>query len=956
MIVGRAASGLAGGVASGVPSEPVRGLLDRDVELTELSRRLERARAGAGRVIVVEGPAGIGKSALLAAAADHDGVRVLRARAHPLEQDAAWAVARQLFERLRGRADWPALTTGAAALAERALAPEAVEPANGGEAMHAAVRGLTWLAGNLCEKSPVVLVVDDVHWADAATLRWLAVLSGGLDELPLAVLCAVRAGEPAAAPDLLAEVLAASPEPPVRPRPLGAQASATLVRSALPDAAEEFARACHDVTGGTPFLLVTLLAQLAADGVRPTREAAGQLRAFGPEQVARSVERQLARLPAGAGDLARAVAVLGPGTPLRRAAALGQLDLASSAHAADVLRAAGLLDGGRGLSLAHPLIAAALYSGMPPGRRSMLHAEAARLLAGEGAGPEAFGLHLLHTEPAADPATVRVLVEAAKLASTRGAPQAAAAFLRRALAEPPAAEALSGVQLELGLALVAYLQPDAYDHLAAALTVAAPGRPRAEAALRGARALGLSGWFERAVVLCRQGLAETTDVPADLRARLEAELVAAGWLQRSTIAASRALARAPRSPALGLWRVNTAMDLVLRGGPVREMADLLRPLIADGVLIREAESLLGSVAGFSLILSDEFDAAQAIHEPLIETAQPRGWLIALAHGCMMRALDRIRRGEVRDAEADARLAFEYKLPVAPPGALLWSLTFFVDALVELDEFDQAEAALAAAGQLGDPPAGTLAGPLLLGSRSRLRLAQHRPEAAYADACAAGARAQELGMENPTVGGWRVEAVHALVALGDHARARPLAVEQLALAQRIGTAGACGAALRALAACSADASERVPTLEQALDALSGSPAQLEHTRVLVDLGAALRRANRRADARRPLHLALDQAERGGMRLLARRARDELQAAGARPRRSAVSGPAALTPAEDRVARLAALGHSNRAIAERLYVTERTVETHLTHAFTKLNISTRTALAGALGGPHPYLSGP
>ncbi|MGZ4611888.1 MAG: ATP-binding protein [Kineosporiaceae bacterium] len=942
-------SGLAGSTVIGVASTAVQALLDRGAELAELSRRLDGARAGAGRVIVVEGPAGIGKSALLAAAAERDGVLVLRARAHPLEQDAAWAVARQLFERLRLGPGWAALTSGAAALAERALAPEIAEPANGGEAMHAAVRGLMWLASNLGERSPAVLVVDDAHWADAATLRWLAVLAGSLHELPLAVLCAVRSGEPAAAPDLLAEVLAAAPEPPVRPRPLGADATAALVRSRLPDADDVFARACHDVTAGNPFLLVTLLAQLAADGVAPTGESAVRLGAFGPEQVARSVERQLARLPCGAGGLARAVAVLGPGTPLRRAAALARLGLDEGADAADALRAAGLLDAGQKLSLAHPLIAAALYSGIPPGQRSVRHAEAARLLARDDAGPEVVGLHLLHTEPAADPTTVTALREAASRASLRGAPQAAAAFLRRALAEPPAGGAVADVQLELGLALVAYLQPDAYDLLAAAVTAAAPGLPRAEAALRGARALGLSGWFERAVALCRQGLEQTSDVPDDLRARLEAELVTAGWLQRSTITASRDLAGSPRSRAMGLWRVNAAMAAVLAGAPARETADLLGPVVADGVLTREAESLLGSVAGFSLIFSDEFGLAHEIHEPLIQAAQPRGWLIALAHGCMMRALARTRRGEVRDAEADARLAFEYKLPVAPPGALLWSLTFLVDAQVELDELDQADAVLTAVGQLGEPPPGTLAAPLLLQSRARLRLAQHRPRAAYADACAARDRSDELLLEDSVMAGWRVEAVHALVALGDVAAARPLAIEQLRRAERVGTASACGAALRALAASSTDPSERLHHLERAVDVLAESAALLEQTRVLVDLGAALRRANRRADARVPLHVALDQAERGGMRLLARRARDELRAAGARPRRSAVSGPGALTPAEDRVARLAALGYTNRTIAERLYVTERTVETHLTHAFTKLNISTRTALAGALGGP-------
>ena len=137
-------------------------------------------------------------------------------------------------------------------------------------------------------------------------------------------------------------------------------------------------------------------------------------------------------------------------------------------------------------------------------------------------------------------------------------------------------------------------------------------------------------------------------------------------------------------------------------------------------------------------------------------------------------------------------------------------------------------------------------------------------------------------------------------------------------------------------------------------LAGSPARLEHTRALVALGAALRRANRRADARDPLRRALEQADRGGMLRLARRAREELNAAGARPRRSALSGPGALTPAEHRVAELAARGHGNRAIAERLYVTPRTVETHLTHAFAKLDIRSRAELAAALQ-PAPADSG-
>ena len=926
-------------------------LLDRDAELTELARRLAEARAGFGRVIVVEGPAGIGKSTLLAAAgriARTDGAMVLHARCSPLEQHAAWGMARQLFEPLRARPEWDELTVGAAGLAEHALAPEAGEPAHAGDAMHAAVRGLVWLASNLGERGPAMFVVDDVHWADAPSLRWLAVLAPSLGELRIGVVCAVRSGEPGAAPELLAELLASAPEPPVRPRALGPVATETLVRERLPAASAGFANACHAVTGGNPFLLGALLTQLIADAVAPDDEAAARLGAFGSEQVARLVERQLARLPDGAGSLARAVAVLGPGAALRHAGGVAGLELDRAALAGDALRAAGLLEDGPGLTLAHPLIAGTLYTRLPAGERSLRHADAAALLASERADPERIGLHLLRTEPAGDAATVATLRDAARRAGARGAPQSAATYLRRAAAEPPPGAAEDAdVRLELGLALVAYMHPDAYDLdlLQEAVAVAATPVQRGAIALSGARALGLIGRFDRAVALCHQALEEAEAYPAELRERLEAELVCNGWLQVSTIEETRRYGcdRPSGSSALELWRVTAAQAGMAENRPADETLALLRPVLEQDVLAAEPGSLLSALATLHLIVDDELETALAQCDALIDVARPRGWLIALAHGSWFRAMALVRAGEVRGAEADARLAFEYKLPVAPAPAMLWCLAALVDALVEADDLAGADAALTAAGQQASPPAGALAGPLLLQGRARLRLAQHRPQDALADAQAAGLRARELGVRHAVFANWRAEAAEALVLRGEAAEAQQLAREQLELSEQLGTPGARGAALRVLARTVA---EPIPLLERAVEMLVGSPARLEHTRALVDLGAALRRANRRADAREPLRRALEQADRTGTLLLARRAREELNAAGARPRRSALSGPGALTPAEHRVAELAARGHGNREIAERLYVTQRTVETHLTHAFQKLDISSRADLAAAL----------
>lgn len=927
-------------------------LLDRDGELTELGLRLAETRAGRGRVSVIEGPAGIGKSTLLATAgriAREAGTTVLSARCSPLERYAAWGMARQLFEPLRTRPEWAELTIGAAGLAERALAADADEPAPAGDAMHAAARGLVWLANNVGERGPALFVVDDIQWADAPSLRWLALLARSLDELPIGVLCAVRSGEPAAAPELLAELLAAAPEPPVRPRALGPTATETLVRERLPAASTPFAHACHAVTGGNPFLLGALIGHLVAERVEPTDEVGAGLSAFGPEQVARTVERQLSRLPDGATALARAFAVLGRGAPLRHARDLAGLEPVHAARLADRLRATGLLDGDTGANtLAHPLVASALYRGIPSGERSLQHAKAAMLLERERADAEAVALHLLHTEPSGETATVTILRAAAERAGIRGAPESASVFLRRALGEPPADPAVDAdVRSELGLALAAHVQPEAPALLAEAVELAGSPEQCVEIAVSGARALGLAGHFEDAIGLCHRGLEHAADTSLELLACLEAELVADAWMQASTVPVARERMRhlGPTPPPLGLWRIIASWEAVCDAHPATEARALLATALESGALDGHADSLLGTIAKFALIANGDLDGAREHCSALIDLARPRGWLIALAHGSFLRAIALVHAGDVRAAEADARLSFDFKLANSLPAATIWALFPLVDALTELDDLADADAALATAGLLGDPPQGALAGPLLLQSRAHLRLAQHRHDDAHADLRAAANRWNEFGIRHPGLAAWRVDDVEALVALGEIRAARQLAEEHLELAERVDLPGPRGAGLRALAQTT-ERDEAIALLEQAVDLLANSPALLEYTRALVALGAALRRANRRGAARDPLRRGLELADRGGMRLLTHRARHELHAAGARPRRSALSGIDALTPAEHRVATLAAQGHSNPEIAQQLYVTRRTVEAHLTHVFQKLDVASRSELAAAL----------
>ncbi|WP_433368167.1 ATP-binding protein [Actinoplanes sp. CA-142083] len=902
-----------------------RDLLDRQREIAALERQIRIVRAGAGRLIVVEGPAGIGKSSLLGAAVRKTrtaGVRVLRAWAAPLERDAGWAVARQLFSPIRAGPEWPELAVGAAALASRALDPPPQPRSLSGDAAHAGAHGLISLACALAERSPTLLVIDDAHWTDVRSLRWLVRLIHRTAGLPLGVICTVRSGEAPTEPTVFTELLAAAPEPPIRPRPLDAAAVGTVMRERMPAAGPAFAAAAHTATGGNPFLVGALLDHLIAERIDPTDELAASLAAVAPAQVTRSVRAQLGRLPGGADALARAFAVLGGRAPLRHAREVAEIGAVEAARLADHLRAAGLIDGeGANCGLTHPLVAGALYGGMAAGERSLRHARVAALLRRERADPEAVAAHLVHSEPAAEPATVAILRDAACRAELRGAPEGALAFLRRALAEPPADPAVEAeARGELGLMLAAHGQAGAGAYLDGAVRSAVTPAQRARIALAGGRALALDGQIEESIRLCRLGLTHSAEDDNEL----EAELVGAAWLRASTVAEARERLHNrmadPRRPAL--WLVHAAWESVCDARPATESRSLLGPAAAD-----DAGSMLETFATLTLIACGEFEAAWADGG-----ATPSGRrLPALAHERALRAMAELHLGRITEAEADARSAFEH----ASSG---WALVPLVDALVELDEPAAADLLLESA----DPQPDLLTTAMLLERRARLRLAQHRPVEAHDDCLAAALAWRRLGVEHPGIAGWRVDDCAALAALDDIGGARKLAEEHLELAERVGLPGPRGAGLRALAQ-TGDRSEAIDLLRQSVDLLAETPARLEHTRSLLALGSALRRANCRASAKEPLRKALELADRGGMRRLARLARRELYTAGARPRRAAVSGWDALTAAEQRVAELAAAGWSNPQIAERLYITRRTVETHLTHAFRKLRLETRQELA-------------
>jgi AAA ATPase domain/Pyridine nucleotide-disulphide oxidoreductase len=429
------------------------GLLERDAELARVDELLDAARGGDGRLLLIVGPAGIGKTCLLeecARAALAREVRVLRARGDELVVDSSYAAVRELFSaELRSAGE--EFLVGAAGLALPVFGGDAAgggDPGRAGAALH----GLYWLVANVAERGPLVLLVDDAHWLDPASARFLEFLARRLDGLPVLLAVAMRSGEGIDLPARL-RVLSDAAASVLAPAALSEAASAVLVRDQLGARAdEELCRSCHQMTGGNPFYLREVTRGVSEEGEHPTAELAARVRERGVRVISRRVLVRLARLGDDCEALAQALGVLGPGCRMRDAAVLASLDPGRAAGAADRLRAVDLVSGELELSFVHPIVAGAIAAELPPSRRARLHRLAARLLLDDGAAADRVAAHLLAAEPFGEAWAVEALRVAARLALAQGAPEAAVSYLRRARAEPPGAGELLAVLMELGRA------------------------------------------------------------------------------------------------------------------------------------------------------------------------------------------------------------------------------------------------------------------------------------------------------------------------------------------------------------------------------------------------------------------------------------------------------------------------------------------------------------------------
>jgi DNA-binding CsgD family transcriptional regulator len=932
-------------------------LLERDEELHELDLMLEEALAGRGRVVLIEGPPGIGKTQLLEALRARGrerGVAVLSARASELDRDFPLGVVRQLFEPivagsgLQSRAE---LLDGAAALAaplfEPAPAGRPPDASGGGDASIELFHGLYWLTANLAEQGPLVLAIDDVHWADAGSLRFLQFLVPRLDELPVLVALTSRLAEPgferdgidALTTDPIAHVL--------RPAPLGEDAVATLVSGSLgapPD--PSFSGACREATGGNPFLLRELLRELATDGVEPAADAVRLVSQLAPPTVARAVLLRLARLGDDASALARALAVLGDGAPLRRVAELAGIAEERAAEAATALAAVGILDTEAGLAFAHPILRAAVYGEIGGLQRSRAHARAAELLASEGAAADAIAVHLLATDPGGDSGVVATLRDAASHARSRGSAGAGVAFLCRALDEPPPAGDRAELLFELASAeLDAGDAAAAAEHFEDAERITPDPRARAIHVWEHAVTLQTLGRHDEAYSVRERAAEEVADVDPDLALQIEAGLIASAGLDLSRAEWARERMDSYRGRLEGttaaeqrLLAIQAYYEAMHGNAPAEEVADEAERALASGMLV-DSRTGLASTAFFSAIealwLADRGGPARRALDTRIDQAQRRGSAVGYACLAGWRCMLLARCGELDEAEADARSCAELALPTGLFAMASPMLGYVLTVYVERGLHDEAWELIESTGMAARAAGDDLTLFPMLHARARLR-------AARGDVAGGRADVAELARREAR---WNTDlALVPALLVAPELDGSGVDVEWLrAGAESWGTPRAHGMALRAEGL----ASRRLDLLAEAVEVLAGSPARLEHARALTDLGAAQRRAGRQIDAARAtLREALDAADACGASALAERARLELRAAGARPRRPRISGVEALTASERRIAAMAADGLSNPEIAQALFVTKKTVEAHLGNAYRKLDINSRAQLAAAL----------
>ncbi|MFJ6080808.1 ATP-binding protein [Streptomyces sp. NPDC092369] len=845
-------------------------LWEREEEVAAVERALDTLqsdKSSAGSLLVIRGEAGIGKTALLAETrriAERRGCTVWAARGGETLRSVPFNVVRQLLqpallslmpeEAREYLGDWfdiagPAL--GIAEPGERRADPQGVC-----DGLVAAVRRLAR------REWPLVLLVDDAHWADQETLRWLAAFAERLDDLSVLLVVAHRPGEVSGESARHLDTVAAAGRPLDDLSALTPAATAGLTRATLgPHADAPFCREVWAVTGGNPYETVELLAKVQDSDLEPTEGAAAELRALNRSARGGGLVARLEELGIDATRFAWAAAILGTGISVGLVARLATLEYENASRCADLLRSARILTepdpashqvGDGDLEFVHPLIATAVYNSIPDALCTAMHGIAAKVVTDYGFGAAMASRHLLQVHPDSDEELVEQLREAAREHLAVGAPDAARRCLERALVEPPVATVHASVLYELGCATLLTAPARTIAHLQTALAM--PGLDsdtRVEAVYRLSQALLHNDQLDEAVRTVEAETARHEDGPARLRLQAvhfmwegihAGETSSPGRSERLAELAATCTGRDNSERALLILRGFDAMTHGENAEEVVELCDraLVNGRLAPGLGWTDTEwgiELLMMLAG-SYAYSDRLDRAESLYNEALRAYESAGWSgghLSLAHAYV--GLGHRRRGRLREAESSLRESLRLAERVGRGLPLYWSATCnLVDVLLARGHVDEAWSIAEQYG-FAPPYPSTIVLPDPRSVRGRLLLAVGRTKDAINELEQAEKAATARGHHNPVLVPWAVDLAPAL-ATEDPVRAARLVSDVRRRAERFGTDTAIGEALRCAAAL--ETGQRAVRLAaQAVAYLEASPCQYEHAAARVEYGIAAR---------------------------------------------------------------------------------------------------------------------
>jgi len=944
-------------------NESTRHLFERERELSLINKALSEARAGSGALISVDGEPGIGKSSLVTVArreATDAGMLVLFAAADEVTSASEFGTVVKLFtpvlDRLSASRRRSVFSGRASVTTELFDGITSVKPNDRARRTNLLANGLRCLLVNLVCRSALdplgssaLIALDDAHLSDEASLRFFAHLGTYLEVLPVTVLVAGSWHEQDPTSASFASPADRSGSYRLHLQRLSSQASERLAQLQWPEVNPLLWKACAQAAGGNPHYLVELLMTARAEVIPGDERGARSIAHLAPESIVRSVNLRLARVTEQASALAEAVAILGDGTPLRRAASLANIGSANADRAAEALVDAHLLAESEPLRFLYPVLASAVRASISIWKSSRLHRRAAELLDAEGAAPEETATHLLRCRPSGDAIVVEALATAAASSSRRGDHHTSQRFLERAIAEPPTPERRGDLIIELALAGAATGTPDSLPLLREALALArdGPQRARLQAAL--AQLEYARSNLPAAAAAADASLAEL-DAADPLTTELLTIRLAIGDVDQGT----------DRAPAVSFTTIMNA-DVTGSEGPARlalaaaarafagssaaEVYDSAQMAIAGLGADDGFHGVVTAAAVMALLFIGALDEAAAAIERIVLLIGKNGSLITRTLISHWQTELFYRQGRLDKAVVAGHLTLQ-ECEDGRDMCRPWVLPTLCHAHI-----DRGETALAAELLAGwDSEGDSIADLALRVVCARVQLERGDPVGAYLQLAAIGDLADERSLP-PTVLPWRTWAVVSLLQIDDRPRALELAYAQLDHARRIGAADTLGAALR-MVAIATGGRPGAEIAAEAVSVLDGSSAALERAKALVDFGALLRRSGQITASRDPLRAGADLAETLGAGPLAERARHELTAAGGRrqPRRQ-ISGTGALTPAEQQVAALAARRLTTPEIAQRLVVSTRTVDWHLRHVYQKLGIASRRQLPDSLATQIP-----